>query len=67
MAAIDAVWYLVAICGYFFEFLEKLLKECVLFASDEGPVDYASATPAEDPSRGKNAKFDDDPFEAHGM
>ncbi|KAH8120279.1 hypothetical protein DFH11DRAFT_48421 [Phellopilus nigrolimitatus] len=32
---LDAVWYLTSLCSYFSEFLEKLLKECVEFSSDE--------------------------------
>ena len=62
----DAVWYLTGLCGYFLEVLQKLLKECVIFASydtqiSEGTPKLPNITP-KSPVMVKSEKFEDDLF-----
>lgn len=63
---LDAVWYLTGLCGYFIEFMQSLLKECVLFASCEDlpsvPSQSVASNVPKSPSLVKTEKQDDDPF-----
>jgi len=63
---LDAVWYLTGLCGYFVEFLQNLLKECVLFASSEdlpsAPSQGMASNAPKSPSIVKAEKQEDDPF-----
>ena len=62
----DAVWYLTGLCGYFLEVLQKLLKECVIFASHDTQISISTPklpniTP-KSPAIVKSEKCEDDLF-----
>lgn len=53
---LDAVWQLVGISGWFIEFLERLMKECVLASSE----DEASQTSDKESVSSSLTKDEDD-------